>query len=349
MKRYKDIYSKITDLNNIELAIFKASKGKTKRSNVKKILERPEYYAFELREMLINKTYKPSKSNDVKIYDGARKKERIISKPRFYPDQCVHWAIMLQIEPLLHKRMYHWCCASIKNRGIHYAGKKVKKSLINDKLHTKYCVQMDVHHFYQSINQDILIKTLERIFKDKDLIWLLSEIIKSYDEGLPIGFYTSQWLANLYLLELDNYIKHELKIKHYIRYMDDILMFGSNKRKLHKAMKHIEEYLNTKLDLKLKPNYQLYLTDSRPVDFLGYRFCRGYTTLRSSNFLRIKRRIKKIYKKSEISLHDAYSVISYNGWVVHSNCYTFFNKYIKPYISIEDCKNIIRNENRRMA
>ena len=127
MKRYNDIYSKITNYENIMLAISKASRGKTKRSNVKKILERQEYYAFELRNMLINKSYIPSKCNEVKIFDGARKKERIISKPRFYPDQCIHWAIMLQIEPLLHKRMYRWCCASIKNRGIHYASKKVKK------------------------------------------------------------------------------------------------------------------------------------------------------------------------------------------------------------------------------
>ena len=344
MKRYNDIYSKITNYENIMLAISKASRGKTKRSNVKKILERQEYYAFELRNMLINKSYIPSKCNEVKIFDGARKKERIISKPRFYPDQCIHWAIMLQIEPLLHKRMYRWCCASIKNRGIHYASKKVKKVLKDDNFHTKYCVQLDVHHFYQSINQDILIKTLEKIFKDKDLIWLLSVIIKSYKEGLPIGYYTSQWLANLYLLELDNYIKHDLKVKHYLRYMDDMLLFGSNKRKLHKNRIDIERYLNNKLDLKLKPNYQLYKTDSRPVDFLGYRFHRGYTTLRKSNFLRIKRRIKRIYKKGDISLHDAYSVISYNGWVVHSNCYKFFNKYIKPYISIEQCKNIIRQD-----
>ena len=108
-------------------------------------------------------------------------------------------------------------------------------------------------------------------------------------------------------------------------------------------MKKIELYLNEVLNLKLKPNYQLFKTDSRPVDFLGYRFFRGHTTLRRTNFLRIKRRIKKIYKKGEINLHDAYSVISYNGWVIHSNCYTFYKKYIEPYININDCKNVIRN------
>ena len=107
MKRKGNLYSKITDLNNIELAIMKASKGKTKRNSVIKILDSPTYYALKLQKMLQEKSYEPSPYIEMIIKDGVRKKERKIFKPQFYPDQCIHWALMLYLEPILNKKMYH--------------------------------------------------------------------------------------------------------------------------------------------------------------------------------------------------------------------------------------------------
>lgn len=118
MKRKGFIYEKIVELDNIESAIYKASIGKGKRKNVEKILDSPTYYAMQVQKMLKEKNYVPSPYIEMKIRDGANKKERIIYKPRFYPDQVVHWALMLQIEPILYKGMYELCCASIKGRGI---------------------------------------------------------------------------------------------------------------------------------------------------------------------------------------------------------------------------------------
>ena len=343
MKRYNNIYDNITDIDNIRSAINHAAKGKTKRENVIKILDNIDYYALEIQKMLQDFSYVPSPYNKVKIFDGARKKERYIYKPRFYPDQCIHWALMLQIEKILSKRMYKWSCASIKKRGTHYAGDKLKKILRQDKRNTKYCVQLDIHHFYQSINQEILKDRLRKLFKDKGVIWLLDQIINSAEEGVPIGNYTSQWFANFYLTELDYFIKQELKVKHYIRYMDDVILFGSNKRMLRNTMREIEEYLNTKLKLELKPNYQLFKTDSRPIDFIGFRFYRNHTTIRDSLSLRIRRRVKKIHKKQVLNLHDACSIVSYYGWVTHTNSYNYYNKHIKKYITLKQCKEVIRN------
>ena len=118
MKRTGNIYQKITELSNIEAAIYKASKGKSGRNSVEKILDSPTYYALQIQKSLKDKTYSPSPYVEMKIHDGANKKERIIYKPCFYPDQIVHWALMLQIEPLLMKGMYEFCCASVKGRGI---------------------------------------------------------------------------------------------------------------------------------------------------------------------------------------------------------------------------------------
>ncbi len=125
------------------------------------------------------------------------------------------------------------------------------------------------------------------------------------------GNYTSQWLANYYLQDLDHFIKEQLKVKYYIRYMDDMVLFHRNKRELHRIKKYIEIYLK-KEKLQLKDNWQLFKVDSRPLDFLGFKFYRGYTTLRRGNFLRIKRRVKKIIKKGYIRTTDAQAIISYH-------------------------------------
>lgn len=147
--------------------------------------------------------------------------------------------------------------------------------------------------------------------------------------------------------DLDHYIKEELKVKYYIRYMDDMVLFHRNKKELHKIKIKIEEFLRQE-DLKLKENWQLFKTDSRPLDFIGYRFYRGYTTLRRSNFLRIKRRIKKISKKSQLKYHDAAAAISYYGYLKHCNSQKVKEKYVFPYISIKKCKGVVRNETKNL-
>ena len=124
------------------------------------------------------------------------------------------------------------------------------------------------------------------------------------------------------------------------------VLFHRNKKELRKVKEKIEEYLNNE-KLKLKENWQLFRVDSRPVDFIGYRFYRGYTTLRRGNFLRIKRRAKKIYKRKKIRLTDASAMISYYGWLKHCDSYNFTQKYIKPYVNINELKGVVSYANRK--
>ena len=292
MKRTGNIYQKITELSNIEAAIYKASKGKSGRNSVEKILDSPTYYALQIQKSLKDKTYRPSPYVEMKIHDGANKKERIIYKPRFYPDQIIHWALMLQIEPLLMKGMYEFCCASVKGRGIMRGMRHIKKILVQDRKYTKYCLKLDIKKFYPSIDKQILKNKFRRILKDKDTLNLIDLIIDSGIEGIPIGNFTSQWFANFYLQDLDHFIKEHLKVKYYVRYMDDMVLFSNNKKELRKIKIEIDNFLS-KEKLTIKENWHLFKTESRPLDFLGYRFYRGYTTLRRSNFLRIKRLRRK--------------------------------------------------------
>ena len=361
MKRVGNIYEEITRLGNIESAIMHASKGKRKRKKVEKILDSPTFYALQIQKMLKEKTYVPSPYFKIKILDGVRKKERIIYKPQFYPDQVIHWALMLKLEPILQKSMYEFCCASIKKRGIHYGKRHIERILNNDRKNTKYCLKLDIRHFYPNIDKEILKQKFRKKIKDKDTLWLIDTIIDSGETGVPIGNYTSQWFANFYLEDLDHYIKEQLKVKHYVRYMDDMVLFSKNKKELHKIRLEVDSFVR-KEHLTIKDNWQLFKVESRPIDFLGYRFNRDpetkevYTTLRKSNFLRFKRRIKKIHKKiawnveqgkPKYNFKDACAVMSIIAWVKKSDGYGYLNKYILDYINIADCKEVIRNETRK--
>ena len=346
MKRTGNIYEKIIDKNNIYNAIISASKRKMKREKVQYVLNNIYSCVDEIHEMLKSNKYTSSPYQKMTIMDGVRKKERIIYKPQFYPDQIIHWALMLQIESVLQKGMYEFCCASIKNRGILYGTRHIKKIIVQDRKNTKYCLKLDIKKFYPSINNEILKSKFRKIIKDNETLNLIDKIIDSSEMGVPIGNYTSQWFANFYLQDFDHFIKEQLHIKFYVRYMDDMLLFNKNKKELRKQKDAIVEFLK-KEKLTLKGNWQLFKVDSRPIDFIGYRFYRGYTTLRKSNFLRTKRRIKKVSKKAKLTLKDATAVTSYYGWLKHCDSYNFIRKYVEPYIDINQCKGVIKNASRK--
>lgn len=346
MKRYNNLYERICDIDNIKLAILKASKGKRNRRVVKQIINNIEFYSKEIQEQLINKTYKSSPYIESVIFDGGNRKERIIHKPKFYPDQIIHWALMLQLEPIIMKGMYYHCCGSVPKRGSSHGRKYIQKWVRNDKKNTKYCLKLDITKFYQSIDHDALKKMFIKKIKDKETLWLINSIIDSTEKGLPIGNYTSQWFANFMLQDLDHHIKEKLKIKYYTRYIDDMVMFGTNKKKLHKAKKEIENILS-RYSLSIKKNWQVFRVDDRGVDFLGFRFFRDRTVLRKRNALRIRRRVKKINKKGNLNYKDACAIMSYWGWIKHSNSFYFYNKYVKPYIKIKKVRKVISDYNKQ--
>ena len=346
MKRAGNLYEKIIDRQNIETAIYNASKRKRNRQDVVKVLRSIDKHIEEIRVMLTRGEYVPSPFIEQSIVDNSSGKIRTIQKPKFFPDQCVHWAVMQIVEPVLSKGMDYYCCASVKGRGGKRGQAAVRKWLKNDPKNTKYTLQMDISKFYPSINQDILIGLLHRKIKDAACMRILISIIRSIDSGLPLGNYSSPIFANFYVQGLDHHIREKLGAKYMVRYMDDVVIFGPNKKKLHKMRKAISAYLGN-LRLTMKGNWQVFKTDSRPLDFLGYRFYRDRTTMRRRNALRIRRRVKKVHKKRELTFEDAAAVVSYLGWIYHSNSRYFYKKHLKPYINIKKMKGVIRNESRK--
>lgn len=346
MKRVGYIYKEICSIENIQRAITNASKGKRNRRCVRNIIEHREQAAEAIRDLLISKTYKPKPYREFVIKDGPSRKERTIYCPTFYPDQIIHWAVMQILQPVLMKGMYEFSCGSIPGRGMRYGQRYIERWLRRDRKNIKYCLKLDIKKYYPHINNSILKQKFREKIKDPEALWLIDSIIDSHAEGLPIGNYTSQWWANFYLEELDHYIKEVLRVKYYLRYMDDMALFGRNKKELHRIRKLIAEFISP-MGLTLKENWQVFKVDARPVDFLGFRFYRNKTTLRRRNSLRIRRRVKKVYRKGKVTVNDARAILSYLGWIKHSNSRWFFNVYIKPYINIKKLKEVIRNESRK--
>ena len=345
MKRVGNIYNRICDVENIKVAMRNASLGKRSQSRVKHVLLHEDFYASCISETLKTKTYIPSPHAEKTIKDGPNKKERTICKPRFYPDQIIHWSLMMVIQPIIMRGMYEYSCGSIPKRGTSYAQKTLRKWLDCDRKNTKYCLKMDISKFYPSIDNEKLKVMFAKKIKDKDCLWLINIIIDA-NKGQPIGYYTSQWFSNFFLEGLDHYIKEELRVLYYVRYVDDLVLLGANKRRLHFAGKQISYYLNS-IGLKMKDNWQLFPLKHRDIDFLGLRFFRDRTILRKRNSLRMRRRIKRVGQKYGLNHHDASAVISYWGWIRRSDSYWFYNNYIKPYISIKKCRKVISAYGRR--
>lgn len=334
MKRYGNLYSQIYDMENLRLAHKNAQKGKGWYKKVKMVNANPDYYLKILQESLMNKTYNTSEYETFVKNDSG--KERLIYKLPYFPDRICQWAILQVIEPMLLKNFIPDTFSAIPGKGIHAALHRVENAIQNDVVGTQYCLKIDAKKFYPSINHDILKQKYRRLFKDKDLLWLLDEIIDSTpgDTGIPIGNYISQYSGNFYLSQFDHWIKENKHVKHYFRYMDDIVIFGKSKEELHQLRKDIDVYFRTKMKLKIKENWQIFPTFVRGVDFVGYRTFLNYKLLRKSTCKNFKRKMNKIKNKVKkghpINNSDWCSINSYKGWLIHCDSYRLNQKYIRP-------------------
>lgn len=293
-----------------------------------------DYYLIQLQNMLIWKTYKTSEYEVFIKKDGD--KEREIYKLPYFPDRICHWAIIQQVEPIFLKKLNGCTHSAIPNRGIHSAFKQLDRYMRSDKEGTKYCLKLDIEKFYPSIRHDLLKEMYRTIFEEKDLLWLIDEIIDSVEgnRGVPIGNYLSQYSGNLFLAKFDRWLKEDLRLKYYIRYMDDIVILHNSKKYLHELRKIIEEYLAINLDLKIKDNWQVFPSRIRGIDFVGYRHFGDYVLLRKSTAQRLKRKMRNIMKKldkgGKLTYSDFCSINSYKGWIKWCNGYNLYKKWLKP-------------------
>ena len=315
MKRINNLYQTICSIENLKIADGKASRGKHKQYGVILHNRNKENNILMLHEMLLNKTYKTSPYTTFKVFEP---KEREVFRLPYFPDRIVHHAIMNVLEDIFIKCFTADTYSCIKGRGIHAAANAVKIAL-NNKQETTYCLKLDIKKFYPNIDHKILKQLLRKKIKDNDLLWLLDEIIDSAD-GLPIGNYLSQYLANFYLTFFDHWIKENKSVKYYFRYADDIVVLHNSKPYLHKLLEEIKQYLSQNLKLTVKENYQVFPVEARSIDFVGYRFYHTHTLLRKG----IKKSFARMLKRRK----NTASIASYKGWAKHCNSINLINKLI---------------------
>lgn len=345
-KYVEDILEKIT---NFEIVMKASETGKSVDAQIQE------------------KAYKPRKCKPFIIIDGPSKKVRPITSAPLYPDQIIHQIIIEASNPVFMKSAYEYSCGSIKGRGLH-KGVRYMKKIINrhkehDKSAIKYGAQLDITKCYPSISHSHLKNSLKKKFRGRLFLWLSYAVIDSYYDreidgemyGLAIGYSTSQGFCNFYLTPLDHFIKEQLGIRYYLRYMDDKIMFERNKKKLHHAVRKITEFLKS-IKLIIKETWQIFRFDyidkkgkrrGRAFDTLGLRFFRDKVILRKRLALSIMRQARKISKTIKVTCHLAQSFMSRIGWLRHCNSYNFYHKHVKPYVNIRKLKEVIRYESRK--
>ena len=330
MKRLGNVYEKIISYENLLNAHLRARKGKNRYKEVIEVNNNTEKYLKNLRFVLVNEFYNINPSDYKREIIIDKGKEREIFKLSYYPHRIVQWAIMLQIQDRFLKNFILDTYASIENRGLHFGVKRIKRAL-KDKIGTKYCLKLDMKKYYPSIDNKILFEIVKTKIKDEKLLNLIKIIIFSMGEkGQPIDSLWSQWAGNLYLSKLDHYIKEELKSKYYFRYCDDIVILGNSKEELRKMLEKIRVKAEESLNLTIKENYQIFPTNVRGVDFLGYRFFGDYILLRKRVLKQMKRKLVKLREKDILSNSDNSTINSYKGWLKFCNSYRLMEKYLKP-------------------
>lgn len=270
----------------------------------------------KLEDTLKKHEYKTSPYRTKVIYEPKRRDIYILP---FYPDRIVQHAVMNILEPIWDNMMYFDSYACRKGKGQHNGSTRCMKFIQRN----SYCIKCDISKFYPSIHHATLMDIVKKKIKDKDVIAIISDIVHSIDgeRNVPIGNYMSQWLGNLYLNELDMFVKHQLHIRDYIRYCDDFILFGT-KEQLVEVMPKLREFVEKRLLLKFS-KFNLFPV-SRGIDFLGYRhFPGGYVLLRKTTAKRVKKRMKSLYynvKHGKISKESALSSIeSTKGWFRWAN------------------------------
>jgi len=337
MRRYGNLYNQITSFENLYLASRKARKGKRFNDSVMKFEKNIEENLFRLQQELITKTYTPGGYREFTIYE--RKPRKISAAP--YRDRVVHHALCNIIEPIFEKSFISDSYASRKTKGTHAAVDRFTEFARKN----TYIFKTDIRKYFPSIDHAILRRKIARKIKCPITLWLIGIIIDGSNrqdavndyypgddlfsplhrrKGIPIGNLTSQFFANIYLNDLDHYVKETLRCRCYIRYVDDISVFGNDKKPLWVIKEKISDFLQEDR-LKLHPGKSFVAPVSEGIDHLGYRIYPTHRRLRRDNSLAFKRKLKhlaQLFNAKQISYDDVNaSVQSWLGHAKHADTY----------------------------
>ena len=324
-KTIRNKYDDAVSFNKLLEAHKKARKGKREKNNVIEFELKLESELLELEKQLKNGTYRHGKYYTFKIYEP---KERTIMASE-YKDRVIHqWYVENFIKPYFVPQFINTTYACIEGRGMHKASRDAQTAMKKVKNTWKdyYILKMDVTKYFPNIDKKILWNILKRKIKDKKLLWITRQILLSTPgmKGLPLGNYTSQMFANIYLNEIDQYAKHKLKCKYYFRYMDDIVILCKNKEEAREGLEKITKYLKDNLELELNSKTRIF-KGNQGVNFCGYKINEYRMKIRHTSKCRMKRKLKKytnLLKEGKIELPEIQrSIAGWLGYAKHADSY----------------------------
>ncbi len=333
MKTYKHLYPRICAFDNLLLAFEKARRHKRMKPYVSEFEYALEHNLLRLQEDLLAETYQPGAYHNFQIYEP---KQRLISAAPFR-DRVVHHALCNVIEPIWEARFIHDSYACRVKKGTHRAVVRAHDWVKE----YPYALKGDIVKFFPSIDHEILLNILRRYIADEPTLRLAAAILRSGEgiqadeyamqwfpgddlftplrpRGLPIGNLTSQFWANVYLNELDQSVKRELKCAAYLRYADDFLLFADDKAQLWQWCGEIQEFL-AHLRLTAHPRKTTVLAVKNGVDWLGFRIFPTHRRLRRASVRRAFGRLKAqqaAYARGDIG--EAHLTASVQSWIAHA-------------------------------
>ncbi len=329
----QNLYENVCSFGNLLLAWRKARKGKTKKEYVIEFEKNLDKNLVCLYDELKSKTYKPK---PLKVFILRDPKTRKISKSDFR-DRVVHHALIRIIEPIFDKTFIYDNCANRKRKGTLFAIKrfdKFKRKVSQNNAFNCYCLKADIRHYFQEVDHNILLNTISRRIKDEKIIWLIECIVKreAFDsKGMPLGNLTSQFFANVYLNELDRFVKHELKAKYYIRYVDDFVILHESEEQLEVWKNKIDDFLRETLKLELHPDKSKIISLSKGIDFVGFKNFYYFKLLRKRNLKNMERKIS-LFLEDEISINKMAEILQ--GWNAYAKWADSFNLRKRIYLEI---------------
>lgn len=310
-------YDKLMKAHNL------SKRGKGYRNEIILFNLKQEEYITWLYEQLKNGTYK---HGGYTTFYVTEPKVRRIEKSK-YIDRIVHrWIVDNFLNEYYVKTFINTTYACIKNRGMHKACQDVQKAMRHCKRiwENYYILKMDVRKYFDNIDKDILYKIISKKIQDEKLLKIIKQIIYSTEgkKGQPIGNYTSQTFANIYLNELDQYVKHKLKCKYYFRYMDDAIILVETKEEAKRILEKITKFLKVKLELELNNKTQIFKS-KQGINFCGYRINEYRMKIRDKGKRKLKKKVKKLtqeIKKGKITSKEAQKYLcGHLGYIKYAN------------------------------
>ena len=331
MKTYTRLWSRLCSWENLVLAYERAKRGKTNRPSVRTFVKRWPLELALLRHQLKTKTYRPVPLRRFVLRDP---KTRVISVSAFR-DRIVHHALVNILQPIFEPRFINDSYASRKGRGTLPALRRFdafkRRATRNGRTRSGarnandvigYALKCDVKQYFDTVDHETLLAILRERVKDEDVLALAKTILENHDngtpgKGMPLGNWTSQFFANVYLDKLDWFVKHGLKARHYIRYVDDFLILDESRERLGKLKTTIDGFLKERLLLELHPEKSAVIPLRTGVTFLGYRIFYHHKLVRERSVRKMKR---KLEASTDVEGDESQmrAAASWNGWSAYA-------------------------------